>query len=115
MNMDHVNTDAAKVQLRSLLQNYTRPLRGKFAVLAQLRDEVLELHRKGATSGEIAALLAQCKVEISKDTVARFLRKEAAKERSNRAKKNAAMPQNSAPASAPAKPFAPRFTSLEQQ
>lgn len=115
MNMDHLNTNAAKEQLRSLLQNYTRPLRGKFGVLAQLRDEILELHKKGATSGEIAALLAQCKVEISKDTVARFLRKEAAKERTSRAKKNAATPQTPPTDGAPAKPFAPRFTSLEQQ
>jgi sRNA-binding protein len=115
MNMEHINTNAAKEQLRSLLQNYTRPLRGKFGVLAQLRDEILELKRKGASSGDIAALLAQCKVEISKDTVARFLRKEAAKERSNRAKKNAAAPQTPATSGAPATRFMPRFPSSEQQ
>jgi hypothetical protein len=115
MNMEHINTNAAKEQLRSLIQNYSRPLRGKLGVLAQLRDEILELSKKGATSAEITALLAQCQINVSKDSVARFLRMEAAKERSSRAKKTAAAPTTAAPASATPKPFAPRFTSLEQQ
>jgi septum formation topological specificity factor MinE len=115
MNMEHINTNAAKEQLRSLIQNYSRPLRGKLGVLAQLREEILELSKKGATSAEIAAMLAQCQVNLSKDSVARFLRMEAAKERSTRTKKTATAPQAPTTDGAPAKPFAPRFTSLEQQ
>jgi len=84
-------------------------------MLAQLREEILELRKKGATSGEIAALLAQCQITISKDTVARFLRMEAAKERSNRAKKTSIAPQTAAPGDAPATRFTPRFPSSGQQ
>jgi len=115
MNTDNINTNAAKERLRSLIQNYSRPLRGKFGVLANLREEILELRKKGATSGEIATLLAQCQVEISKDTVARFLRMEAAKERSTRAKKTATAPQTSGSDGAPPTRFMPRFPSSGPQ
>ena len=41
--MNESNISAAKEQLRLLANNYVRPLRGKMAVLAQLRDELIEL------------------------------------------------------------------------
>ena len=72
--MSQNNVSAAKEQLRSLVTSYSRPLRGKLALLAALREEIIELDKKGATSAEIAALLAQCQITLSKDTVARFLR-----------------------------------------
>ena len=79
--------DAVKEQLRSLAADYERPLRGKFAVLMPLREEIIELERKGASTGEIAAMLAQCQVAVSKDTVGRFLRMEKKERSSPRAKK----------------------------
>jgi IS30 family transposase len=85
--MNSINVDAAKQQLRQLANAYQRPLRGKFAVLAPLRQEILELERKGASTGEIVSMLAQCQITVSKDTVGRFLRQETKKERTSRAKK----------------------------
>jgi hypothetical protein len=82
--MNQSNINAVKEQLRLLIEAYQRPLRGKLATLAPLRDEIFALHKKGASSAEIAALLAQCQVTISKDAVARFLRVEAARERNRR-------------------------------
>lgn len=113
MNESNVNT--VKEQLRSLIENYTRPLRGKLATLAPLREEIFALHKKGASSAEIAALLAQCQVTISKDAVARFLRVESARERSTRGKKITATPQTPATDGAPATRFMPRFPSSGQQ
>lgn len=96
--------NAAKEQFRLLVKNYARPVRGKLALLAPLREELLELDRKGATTGEIAGLLAQCQITVSKDSVARFLRTEAAK----RPKKNAAPPPTSGSESTKARPLMPR-------
>lgn len=95
---------AAKEQLRLLVKNYARPVRGKLALLAPLREELLELDRKGATTGEIAGLLAQCQITVSKDSIARFLRMESAK----RPKKNAAPPPTGGGGSATARPLMPR-------
>lgn len=113
--MNESNLNAVKEQLRSLIQNYTRPLRGKLATLAPLREEIFALHKKGASSAEIAALLAQCQVTVSKEVIIRFLRVEAARERGNRTKKTAAAPQKPATDGAPATRFMPRFPSSEQQ
>lgn len=100
--MNEINANAAKEQLRSLVNSYSRPLRGKLALLAALREEIIELDSKGATSAEIAALLAQCQIKLSKDTVARFLRTEATKERKTHAKKPApVMPPVGGPAAPP--------------
>jgi hypothetical protein len=68
--MNQSNINPVKEQLRLLIEAYQRPLRGKLATLAPLRDEIFALHKKGASSAEIAALLAQCQVTISKDAVA---------------------------------------------
>jgi hypothetical protein len=73
-----------------------------------LREEIIELDKKGATSAEIAALLAQCQITLSKDTVARFLRTEAAKERRPRAKKPAPVMPPSGGTAAPPRPMLPR-------
>jgi|DewCreStandDraft_4_1066084.scaffolds.fasta_scaffold01423_39 IS30 family transposase len=113
--MNQSNINPVKEQLRLLIETYQRPLRGKLATLAPLRDEIFALHKKGASSAEIAALLAQCQVTISKDAVARFLRVEAARERNSRAKKTAAAPQTPTPDGAPATRFTPRFPSSDQQ
>ncbi len=113
--MNQSNITAVKEQLRLLIEAYQRPLRGKLATLAPLRDEIFALHKKGASSAEIAALLAQCQITISKDAVARFLRVEAARERGNRTKKTAAAPQTPATDGAPATRFMPRFPSSEPQ
>jgi IS30 family transposase len=107
-NMSQNNVNAAKEQLRSLVTSYSRPLRGKLALLAALREEIIELDKKGATSAEIAALLAQCQITLSKDTVARFLRTEAAKERRPRAKKPAPVMPPSGSTAAPPRPMLPR-------
>lgn len=113
--MNQSSITAAKEQLRLLIEAYQRPLRGKLATLAPLRDEIFALHKKGASSAEIAALLAQCQVTVSKDAVARFLRVESARERSSRVKKNAAAPQMPATDGAPPTRFMPRFPSAGQQ
>jgi len=107
-SMSQNNVSAAKEQLRSLVKSYSRPLRGKLALLAALREEIIELDKKGATSAEIAALLAQCQITLSKDTVARFLRTEAAKERRPRAKKPAPVMPPSGGTAAPPRPMLPR-------
>ena len=106
--MNESNISAAKEQLRLLANNYVRPLHGKMAVLAQLRDELIELERKGASNAEISALLAQCQITVSKDLVARFLRLEAAKERKARAKKAAPVMPPSSGTIAPPRPMIPR-------
>jgi IS30 family transposase len=93
--MSDTEMNAAKQQLRRLTDAYQRPLRGKFAVLMPLRQEIIELDRKGASGGEIAALLAQCQITVSKDTVGRFLRQESKAERNSHAKKTGPAPQAS--------------------
>lgn len=93
--MTQLNMDAVKEQLRSLAADYERPLRGKFAVLMPLRAEIIELERKGASTGEIAAMLAQCQITVSKDTVGRFLRQESKAGRNSHAKKTGPAPQAS--------------------
>lgn len=95
--MTQLNMDAVKEQLRSLAADYERPLRGKFAVLMPLREEIIELERKGASTGEIAAMLAQCQITVSKDTVGRFLRQESKAGRNGHAKKTGTTPQASGP------------------
>jgi len=102
--MNEININAVKAQLHQFTQTYQRPLRGKLAVLAPLRDEIIELSRKGAASGEIASILAQYQVTVSKDTVARFLREETRKERTHRAKKNGGEAQTNGSESATARP-----------
>ena len=109
--MSQISIEAAKQQLGQIAKSYQRPLRGKFAVLAPLREEIMELNRRGAASAEIASILAQYQVTVSKDTVGRFLREEAKKERTNRAKKPGSETQASGNESAPpTKPTVPRMT-----
>lgn len=103
--MNEININAVKEQLREFTRGYQRPLRGKLAVLAPLREEILELARKGAASGEIASILAQYEVAVSKDTVARFLRQETQKERNHRAKRPGTEAQASGSKSATARPM----------
>jgi hypothetical protein len=79
--MNPINIEEAKQQLGEFVKAYQRPLRGKTAVLSPLRDELMALDAKGATSGEIAAVLSQFQITVSKDTVARFLRIEKRNER----------------------------------
>jgi len=107
--MTQLNMDAVKKQLRSLAADYERPLRGKFAVLMPLREEIIQLERKGASTGEIAAMLAQCQVAVSKDTVGRFLRMEK-KERSSPAQRDGRRGATPGNESAAAKPMMPRPT-----
>jgi len=103
--MNQIDMSAVKQQLREFTQSYRRPLRGKFAVLAPLREEIIELSQKGAASGEIASVLAQYQITVSKDTVARFLREETRKERSGRAKKSGSEAQASGNPSAATRPM----------
>jgi hypothetical protein len=93
--MNDTDVNAAKQQLRRLTDAYQRPLRGKFAELMPLRQEIIELDGKGASGGEIAALLAQCQITVSKDTVGRFLRQESKAGRNSHAKKTGPAPQAS--------------------
>lgn len=79
--MNTINIEETKSRLGDYVKSYQRPLRGKFAVLSPLREELLALDAKGATSGEIASALAQFQITVSKDTVARFLRIEKQNER----------------------------------
>ena len=72
--MNPINIEETKSRLGEFAKSYQRPLRGKTAILSPLRDELLELDAKGATSGEIASALSQFQITVSKDTVARFLR-----------------------------------------
>ena len=72
--MADINIIEAKAKLREIAKNYKRPLHGKLALLAPLKDELLELRKKGASIAEIAGHLAECKITVSKDTVQRFLR-----------------------------------------
>ena len=107
--MNQINIEAARQQFRQLARAYERPLRGKLALLAPLRDELLELERKGATGAEIAAMLAQLQITVTKDTVGRFLRTEAAKERSTtRARKAGPDAPASDNGGAAARPMQPR-------
>ena len=79
--MNPINIEDTKQKLGEFVKSYQRPLHGKFAILSPLRDELIELDAKGASSAEIAAILAQYQVTVSKDTVARFLRIEKQNER----------------------------------
>ena len=79
--MNPINIEDTKQQLREFVKSYQRPLHGKFAILSPLRDELIELDAKGAKSADIAAILAQFQITVSKDTVARFLRIEKQNER----------------------------------
>jgi hypothetical protein len=106
--MSQNNVSAAKEQLGQIAKSYQRPLRGKLALLAALREEIMELDSKGATGAEITEMLAQCQIKLSKDTVARFLRTEAAKERRTRAKKPAPVMPPCGGTTAPPRPMIPR-------
>ena len=110
--MSQISIEAAKQQLGQIAKSYQRPLRGKFAILAPLRDEIVELAGKGAASAEIAAFLAQCQIAVSKDTVARFVRMETAKERSSRAKKAGPAIATSASSAASPRSMLPRGLSI---
>jgi len=79
--MNPINIEEIKQQLGEFAKAYQRPLHGKFAILSPLRDELLELDAKGASSADIAAILSQYQITVSKDTVARFLRIEKQNER----------------------------------
>jgi len=79
--MNPINIEDTKQQLGEFVKSYQRPLHGKFAILSPLRDELIELDAKGAKSADIAAILAQFQITVSKDTVARFLRIEKQNER----------------------------------
>lgn len=72
--MAEINITEAKAKLREIAKSYHRPLHGKLALLAPLKDELLALRKKGASIAEIAGHLAECKITVSKDTVQRFLR-----------------------------------------
>ena len=111
--MNESNVSAAKEQLHLLANNYVRPLRGKLAVLAQLREEILALDKRGATTAEIAAVLAQCEITISKDFIGRFVRLEVAKERKTRAKKAVPVMPPSGGTAAPLRPMTPRGLSTQ--
>lgn len=87
--MNPINIEETKSRLGDFVKAYQRPLRGKTAILSPLRNELLELDAKGATSGEIAAALSQFQITVSKDTVARFLRIEKQNERKKPAGKPA--------------------------
>ncbi len=82
--MKPTNIESAKQQLQSIVASFERPARGKLALLLPLREEILELDKRGAVSADIAAILAQCQITVSKDTVARFLRTEKQKDRKPR-------------------------------
>ena len=79
--MNPINIEETKQKLGEFVKSYQRPLHGKFAILSPLRDELIELDAKGASSADIAAILAQYQITVSKDTVARFLRIEKQNER----------------------------------
>jgi hypothetical protein len=79
--MNPINIEDTKQKLGEFVKSYQRPLHGKFAILSPLRDELIELDAKGASSADIAAILAQYQITVSKDTVARFLRIEKQNER----------------------------------
>jgi hypothetical protein len=72
--MAQIDIEAAKAKLREIAKNYRRPLHGKLALLALLKDELLRLRNKGASIAEIAGFLAECKIILSMDTVRRFFR-----------------------------------------
>lgn len=74
---------AIKAHLRETLKTYVKPLSGKLRVLAQLKNEVLELREKGASAESIAGKLKEKNFTVSKDTILKFLRKK------KRTKKNA--------------------------
>jgi len=106
--MSEININEVKQQLREVARNYRRPMRGKFAVLAPFKEEIVELSRRGAASGDIASILAQFQVAVSKDTVARFLREETRKDRATHGKKTGIEPQTSATEGAATRPMMPR-------
>jgi hypothetical protein len=98
--MNPINIEETKKNLGDFVKSYQRPLRGKFAVLSPLCEELLALEAKGATSGEIASALAQFNITVSKDTVARFLRIEKQNERKKAAStspRRVLMPRNIPP------------------
>jgi hypothetical protein len=107
--------DAVKEQFSSLVDSYERPLRGKFAVLVPLRDGIIKLENKGASTGEIVSMLAQCQVTVSKDTVGRFLRVEKKERSSPRAKKTGGEAQTSGTEGAAPKPMLPRINPQEER
>lgn len=72
--MAEINIADAKTKLSEIAKNYKKPLRGKLPLLEPLKDELLNLRMRGASVAEIAGYLAECKIEVSKDTVIRFLR-----------------------------------------
>lgn len=69
-----INIGNIKTALGKIITEFQPPVRGKLRVLIPFKPEIFALREKGATPAEIAALLAQFEIIVSKDSVARFIR-----------------------------------------
>ncbi len=69
-----INIGNIKAALGKIITDFQPPVRGKLRVLIPFKPEIYALRDKGATPAEIAALLAQFEIIVSKDSVARFIR-----------------------------------------
>jgi IS30 family transposase len=74
--MPEPDIEEIKAHLRESIKNYKKPLRGKLALLALLKKEVLDFREKGASAEYIAEKLKEKNFSVSKDTILKFIRQE---------------------------------------
>lgn len=72
-----------KAHLREITKSFEKKLRGKTALLSQIKEELQDLRKKGASAECISEILAKKNFSVSKDTILKFLGKK------TRAKKKA--------------------------
>jgi DNA-binding transcriptional regulator GbsR (MarR family) len=81
--MPEPDMEGIKALLRETTKNFKKKPRGKTALLSQIKEELQELRKKGASAEYISELLAKKNFSVSKDTILKFLGKK------KRAKKKA--------------------------
>jgi len=64
-----------KAHLREIAKNFEKKPRGKTALLSQIKEELQDLRKKGASAECISEILAKKNFPVSKDTILKFLGK----------------------------------------
>lgn len=84
--MPDIDIAGIKAHLRETLKTFKKPLRGKLALLALMKNEVLDLRAKGASAEYIAEKLKEKNFAVSKDTILKFLPKKKRTKKSRKPK-----------------------------
>lgn len=73
--MPEPDMEEIKPYLREITKSFEKKPRGKTALLSQVKEELQELRKKGASAEYISEILAKKNFSVSKDTILKFLGK----------------------------------------